>query len=62
MLIDREDVKKQLDKCRVFFSSMHDKEHITQQNMGDLDEDDFKDEDGKEGEEGDVTNPNKKKG
>jgi hypothetical protein len=29
--------------------------------MGDIDEDDFKDEEGKE-EEGDTTNPNKKKG
>lgn len=26
MLIDREDVKKQLDKCRVFFNTMHDKD------------------------------------
>lgn len=30
--------------------------------MGDLDEDDFKDEEGKEGEEGDITNTGKKKG
>jgi hypothetical protein len=29
MLIDREDVKKQLEKCRVFFNTMHDKEHMT---------------------------------
>jgi hypothetical protein len=27
MLIDREDVMKQLEKCRLFFNSMHDKEH-----------------------------------
>ena len=26
MLIDREDVKKQLEKCRVFFNTMHDKD------------------------------------
>jgi hypothetical protein len=30
MAIDREDVKKQLDKCRTFFNTMHDKEHVTQ--------------------------------
>jgi hypothetical protein len=29
MLIDREDVKGQLEKCRIFFNTMHDKEHIT---------------------------------
>lgn len=29
MLIDREDVKKQLDKCRIFFNTMHDKEQNT---------------------------------
>ncbi len=29
MLIDRDDVKKQLEKCRVFFNTMHDKEHMT---------------------------------
>lgn len=29
MLIDREDVKKQLEKCRIFFNTMHDKEHMT---------------------------------
>lgn len=29
MLIDREDVKKQLEKCRIFFNTMHDKEHVT---------------------------------
>ena len=51
MLIDREDVKKQLEKCRIFFNTMHDKEHVTQQNMGDIDDDEFKDEEGKEGEE-----------
>ena len=27
MLIDREDVMKQLEKCRLFFNTMHDKEH-----------------------------------
>lgn len=43
MLIDREDVKKQLEKCRIFFNTMHDKEHVTQNNMDDLDEDEFKD-------------------
>lgn len=53
MLIDREDVKKQLEKCRLFFNTMHDKEHVgTNPNMDDIDEDEFgKDEDGKEGEE-----------
>lgn len=30
MLIDRDDVKAQLDKCRNFFNTMHDKEHVTQ--------------------------------
>jgi hypothetical protein len=30
MLIDREDVRKQLEKCRIFFNTMHDKEHMTQ--------------------------------
>ena len=30
MLIDRDDVKKQLEKCRLFFNTMHDKEHVTQ--------------------------------
>ena len=29
MLIDRDDVKKQLEKCRIFFNTMHDKEHAT---------------------------------
>lgn len=29
MLIDRDDVKKQLEKCRIFFNTMHDKEHVT---------------------------------
>ena len=56
MLIDRDDVKKQLDKCRVFFNTMHDKEHMTQQNVEDIDEEDFKEEEGtagKDGEEGD---------
>lgn len=53
MLIDRDDVKQQLEKCRVFFNQMHDKEHVTQQNMGDIEEEDLKDEDGKDGEEGD---------
>ena len=55
MLIDRDDVKKQLDKCRLFFNTMHDKEHVTQQNMDDIDEEESKqDEEGKnegEGEE-----------
>ena len=50
--IDRDDVKKQLDKCRKFFNNMHDKEHVTQQNVGDIDDEDFKEEEGKEGEEG----------
>ena len=36
---------------------MHDKEHVTQQNMGDLDDEEFKEEEGKE-EEGDANNPN----
>jgi len=58
MLIERDDVKKQLEKCRLFFNTMHDKEHVTQQNLGDLDDDDYKDEEGKEGEEGDPNNPN----
>jgi hypothetical protein len=43
MLIDREDVKKQLEKCRLFFNTMHDKEHLTQQNVEEIDEDEFKD-------------------
>jgi hypothetical protein len=30
MLIDRDDVKKQLIKCREFFNTMHDKENHTQ--------------------------------
>lgn len=61
MLIDREDVKKQLEKCRIFFNTMHDKEHVTQQNMGEMDEDEFKEDgDGKE-EDGDPSNPNKGK-
>ena len=29
MVIDRDDVKKQLERCRVFFNTMHDKEHVT---------------------------------
>jgi len=29
MLIDRDDVKTQLEKCRIFFNTMHDKEHVT---------------------------------
>ena len=29
ILIDRDDVRKQLDKCRTFFNTMHDKEHVT---------------------------------
>ena len=28
MLIDREDVKIQLEKCRVFFDTMHDKDRV----------------------------------
>jgi hypothetical protein len=53
MLIDREDVKKQLEKCRLFFNTMHDKEHVgTNPNMDDIDEDEFgKDDEGKDGEE-----------
>ena len=65
MLIDREDVKKQLEKCRLFFNTMHDKEHVTQQNMEDIDDEEFKEgEDGtagKDGEEGDETKQYKHK-
>jgi hypothetical protein len=32
---------------------MHDKEHVTQQNIGDIEDDEFKDEEAKEGEEAD---------
>ena len=60
MLIDREDVKKQLEKCRLFFNTMHDKEHVTNQNLEDIDEDDYKEEEGKEGEE-DPTKPKKQR-
>ena len=63
MLIDRDDVKKQLDKCRVFFNTMHDKEHMTQQNVEDIEEEDFKEEEGtagKDGEEGDGKGGQKK--
>jgi hypothetical protein len=42
MLIDRDDVKKQLIKCREFFNTMHDKENHTQQ-VEDIDDDEFKD-------------------
>jgi len=51
MLIDREDVKVQLEKCRIFFNTMHDKEHVTQNNIGEMEDEDLKDEEGKEGEE-----------
>lgn len=61
MLIDREDVKKQLEKCRIFFNTMHDKEHVTQNNIEDIEEEDFKEEEGREGEDSDPTNPNKQK-
>lgn len=27
--IERDDVKKQLEKCRLFFNTMHDKDHVT---------------------------------
>lgn len=54
MLIDRDDVKKQLEKCRIFFNTMHDKEHVTQQNLAEIEEEELKDEEGKEGEEGDT--------
>jgi hypothetical protein len=60
MLIDREDVKRQLEKCRIFFNTMHDKEHVTQNNMGDIDDEEFK-EDEKDGDENDPANPNKAK-
>jgi len=52
MLIDREDVKKQLMKCREFFNTMHDKENHTQQ-VDENEEEEFKEEEvaGKEGEE-----------
>jgi hypothetical protein len=60
MLIDRDDVKKQLEKCRIFFNTMHDKEHVTQQNVNDIDDEDFKDEDLKEGEEGEGKHAFKK--
>lgn len=55
MLIDRDDVKKQLEKCRVFFNTMHDKEHMTQQNVEEIEEEEFKEEkeqEGSDGEEG----------
>ncbi len=42
MMIDREDVKKQLEKCRIFFNTMHDKEHMTQQAVDEVEEDEFK--------------------
>jgi hypothetical protein len=52
MLIDREDVKKQLIKCREFFNNMHDKENHTQQ-VDENEEEEFKEEEtpGKEAEE-----------
>jgi hypothetical protein len=52
MLIDREDVKKQLIKCREFFNNMHDKENHTQQ-VEENEEEEFKEEEtaGKEAEE-----------
>ena len=46
MMIDRDDVKKQLEKCRVFFNTMHDKEHMTQQAVDEVEEDEFKEKDG----------------
>ncbi len=52
MLIDRDDVKKQLEKCRLFFNTMHDKEHMTQQNVEEVDEDELKDQQKIEGAEG----------
>ncbi len=39
MLIDREDVKDQLNKCRTFFNTMHDKDHVTQNHLADIDDD-----------------------
>lgn len=65
MLIDREDVKKQLEKCRIFFNTMHDKEHMTQQNVEEIEEDEFKEQDGagqdgKDGEDGDGKGGQKK--
>lgn len=59
MLIDRDDVKKQLEKCRLFFNTMHDKEHVTQNNMDDIDEDEFEKEDGTMGKEGEENDPTK---
>ena len=58
MLIDRDDVKTQLEKCRLFFNTMHDKEHIAQNNNDDIDEDEYEKDDatgGKEEEENDPT-------
>jgi hypothetical protein len=46
MMIDREDVKKQLEKCRIFFNTMHDKEHMTQQAVDEIEEEDFKEKEG----------------
>jgi len=38
-LIDREDVKRQLEKCKAFFDTIHDKEQFTRGNVGEAEED-----------------------
>jgi hypothetical protein len=58
MLIDREDVKRQLEKCRIFFNTMHDKEHVTNQNMEDIDDEENKEDEGKD----DENDPTAKEG
>ena len=61
MLIDRDDVKKQLEKCRIFFNTMHDKDHTTQQNINDIDDDEFIDDvkdGGAGGDDADGSGPN----
>lgn len=51
MLIDREDVKAQLDKCRNFFNTMHDKADISNNSMNDIDDDEEDKDDKEEGKE-----------
>jgi hypothetical protein len=51
MMIDREDVKKQLEKCRLFFNTMHDKEHMTQQAVDEVDEEESKEQKDANGED-----------
>lgn len=58
MMIDREDVKKQLEKCRIFFNTMHDKEHMTQQAVDEIEEDDFKEKEGSGDEKDDEDGKN----